>query len=132
MKIYLSSAFSNQSDMRLIRDVIHKTSHRVISSWLDVVRSCVVVAQIQQASECLANYALNDRIDIADADVFVMFTGEPSTYGGRHTEFGYALALGKRCVIIGPRENLFHATIDVTQLNDIPQLLQWLDERPCG
>ena len=32
-----------------------------------------------------------------------------STRGGRHAEFGIALALGKRVIVIGPRENVFHA-----------------------
>jgi hypothetical protein len=28
--------------------------------------------------------------------------------GGRHVEFGYAMALGKRLIVVGHRENLFH------------------------
>ena len=31
-----------------------------------------------------------------------------SARGGRHVEFGLALAAGKRLCIVGPRENIFH------------------------
>jgi nucleoside 2-deoxyribosyltransferase len=39
---------------------------------------------------------------------FTFPRGTPSTGGGRHVEFGYALAKGKRVVVIGERENVFH------------------------
>ncbi len=28
--------------------------------------------------------------------------------GGRHIEHGYAVATGKRLIVVGPRENIFH------------------------
>lgn len=33
--------------------------------------------------------------------------------GGRHVEFGMALALGKRVIVVGPRENVFHLLPEV-------------------
>ena len=43
----------------------------------------------------------------------IVFTGEPSTSGGLHTEFGMALALKKRLILVGPRENVFHTLPEV-------------------
>ena len=45
------------------------------------------------------------------ADTVIIFTEIPNTIlatGGRHVEFGLALAQGKRVIIVGPRENVFH------------------------
>lgn len=52
--------------------------------------------------------AASDLADIDAADVVLVFTEHPSTSGGFHVETGYALAKGKRVVIIGERINLFH------------------------
>ena len=49
------------------------------------------------------------------ADAVIIFTEIPNTIlatGGRHVEFGLALAQGKRVIIVSPvvspRENVFH------------------------
>lgn len=56
--------------------------------------------------------ALRDLDDIHDANCLVMFTKPRSFTGGRHTEFGYALALGKRIILVGPKnENVFQAGV---------------------
>jgi len=41
----------------------------------------------------------------------ITFTETPrssNSRGGRHVEFGIALGMRKRAVVIGPRENVFH------------------------
>ncbi len=52
-----------------------------------------------------------DKADIKRADVVVVFTidplGPPMPRGGRHWETGFAYALGKEIVLVGPRENIF-------------------------
>lgn len=56
-------------------------------------------------------FAQEDWDHMLAADCVVSFT-EPkdtsSRRGGRHVEFGGALALGKRLIVIGHRENIFH------------------------
>jgi hypothetical protein len=44
---------------------------------------------------------------------------EPNTIlatGGRHVEFGLALAQGKRMIMVGPRENVFHYLLPDSQI----------------
>ena len=56
-------------------------------------------------------FAREDFEDIMNADAVISFTEVPRTTksrGGRHVEFGIALAAGKKCIIVGPRENVFH------------------------
>lgn len=51
----------------------------------------------------------HDIEDIDAALTLVSFTeAGGGGKGGRHTEYGYAIAQNKRLVIIGPREHIFH------------------------
>lgn len=57
-----------------------------------------------------AIFATNDLADIDEASNFIAFTEAPNEgppRGGRHVELGYALATGKRIIVIGYRENVF-------------------------
>ena len=56
-----------------------------------------------------ARYAREDFDDVAAADAVVCFL-EPGGggSGGRHVEFGMALAWGKRTIVVGEPEHLFH------------------------
>lgn len=44
--------------------------------------------------------------------------------GGRHVEFGLALGLGKRVIVIGHQENLFHHLPQVEFFHGLPAALQ--------
>lgn len=87
----------------------------VVSRWLDEpVAATTTLDQVswQFKREC----ALDDLADIVSADVMVFFSENPEcaqVRGGRHVEFGYALACGKPIVVCGPRENIFHYLPDV-------------------
>jgi len=70
--------------------------------------------------------AILDIADVDACDVLVSFTqpyGALTKGGGRHVEFGYALARGKRLVVIGSRENVFHHAPNVSVF---PTLDDWL------
>lgn len=57
-------------------------------------------------------FAQHDWDDLMAADMVVSFTEKPrdatTSRGGRHVEFGAAMAAGKRLIVIGYRENVFH------------------------
>lgn len=59
-------------------------------------------------------YIETSRIDLEDidaADMVLFFSEDPklgTPRGGRHVEFGYALAKDKFIRVIGPKENVFH------------------------
>jgi len=53
--------------------------------------------------------------DIKRADVVAVFTDAPSSTGGYHVEFGYALGLDKPIEVVGPPLNVFHALTLVTR-----------------
>ncbi|MCA1845765.1 MAG: hypothetical protein LC792_21740, partial [Actinobacteria bacterium] len=51
--------------------------------------------------------AVKDLEDIQRAEALVLFAEHAPSGGGRHVEFGIALGLGKRLVVVGGIENLF-------------------------
>src|SRR5678815_1657271 len=75
-------------------------------------RGHVVTSQWLKAFEGLSDeYARKDLDDVAAADMLLFVNYEAwknSGTGGRHVEFGYAIALGRRIVLIGSRSNIFH------------------------
>lgn len=59
----------------------------------------------------LIEHAAKDISEISEGDTIILFTQDPKLpfcRGGRMHEFGYAHAAGKRCIVVGPRENIFH------------------------
>ncbi len=71
--------------------------------------------------------AVEDLADVTRADTFIAFAEPPADgalmpasagRGGRHAEFGVALMLCDRVVLVGPREHVFHHHPKVVQFND--------------
>lgn len=101
MKIYLAAMFSRRAEMEIIADRLKAHGHAVVARWVYGGEDGLTRAQI----------ALLDLDDVDAADTVVSFThprGTLTSGGGRHVEFGYGLARGKRLVVIGERENVFH------------------------
>ena len=64
-----------------------------------------------RSAELRAHFAHDAWEDVTSADVVVSFTEAPrssASRGGRHVEYGIALGLGKRVLVVGYRENIFH------------------------
>lgn len=107
MKIYLASRYSRIAEMQACRDDLIKVGFTVTSRWVN--------GEHQAADDDTAawrRFAQEDFVDLNAADTVVSFTEPPRTgptRGGRHVEFGAALALGKGLIVVGHRENVFHA-----------------------
>lgn len=119
MRIYVASRFERQVELQGYAAQLRASGHKVTSRWL-----------IEEADEVgapstwlghadrLRKYAGIDLEDIEDCDTFMVFTHEGMARGGMHVEFGYALALGKRIIVVGPRPTLFHYLSRVLQFDD--------------
>lgn len=67
-----------------------------------------------------APFAQDDYEDLKKSDTIVLFSERPESHskrGGRHVEFGMALAWGHRLIVIGPRENVFHCLPEVERFD---------------
>jgi hypothetical protein len=101
LSFYMAAGFDTRDLMRERRAQLQAMGHRVTSRWIDETEP------IGPASEAAEHSGNKDLEDIDRAWQFLLFTESPSTTGGYHVEFGYALAQGKMLVVIGPYTNIF-------------------------
>lgn len=111
--IYLAARYSRHDEMRGVRDVLTALGHRVTSRWIDChggkYPGSFTPEQLNYDPGYCSAIARDDYTDLAAADVVISFTSpDGGGKGGRHVEFGLALGLGKRLIVVGPRENVFH------------------------
>ena len=116
MKVYLAARYDHRVVLCGYREELRACGLEVTSRWLDGFHT--LGAGLDDQSNNAAppmtrrKMAEEDWADVLAADALVFFC-EPehtdSKRGGRHVEFGAALALGKRVLTLGTnRENVFH------------------------
>lgn len=110
MKVYLCSRYSRRDQMRAFRATLVEQGHEVTSRWLDTEWDRAEKGSSAAPPEYREKYALIDYEDVQACEVIVAFTEAPGDggRGGRHVEFGMAVALGKKLLVVGHRENIFH------------------------
>jgi predicted HAD superfamily Cof-like phosphohydrolase len=120
MKIYLAAMYGRRLELCGYREQLRANGLDVQARWLDGHHLAGAEAnwlsdgdastEIKNA-ELRPHYAREDFEDCCAADLVVSFTEDPRTphlRGGRHVEFGIALARGARVIVVGHRENIFH------------------------
>jgi hypothetical protein len=97
---YLAARFSRRAELRNYRTDLRQLGHSVTSSWID----------LQDDSGNPRECAINDFRDVLASDGLIVFVDAPryDTRGAHHCEFGIALALGRRLIIVGSRSHVFH------------------------
>ena len=136
MKIYLAARYSRREELCVYRNELRALGYDVLARWLDgehqlandgtpigehgealvegVLRSGEVISereQTQRAAALRQRFAQDDWEDVTAAELVINFTEPPrskANRGGRHVEFGIALARGARVIVVGFRENIFH------------------------
>lgn len=109
VKFYLAAKFGRRAEMEVYARMIEKAlGWECSASW------------VFGGEEGLTRAAIADKDlqDVRRSDVMILFTHEyrsQQSGGGRFVEFGYALAQGKVCYVIGDRENVFmhHTSVKV-------------------
>jgi hypothetical protein len=129
MKIYLAARYSRHPEMREVRDILMKLGHEVTSHWIDQhggnLLESIVQSKLNSDPEGSSVYAIKDVEDVMRSDIIISFTSEDGGgKGGRHVEFGLAIGLGMRIVLIGPRENVFHCLPIVEHYQTLSDFLQ--------
>lgn len=114
MRIYLAARYS-RDEMRIVANELNRLGFTVTSRWLFEDKPLNTHLG-DDSPEFYRRTAQVDIEDITDADTIVFFSEDPkigTPRGGRHVEFGYAYAAGKKMVVIGEPENIFHYLTDV-------------------
>ncbi len=121
--IYLAARYSRREEIRGYKINLENKGFVVTSRWLEDISTDeehILVNKIEESDNSIPIEArILADIDVSDvmqADTLILFSETPvSKYarGGRHVEFGIALASNKRVIVIGPRENIFHTLENV-------------------
>jgi nucleoside 2-deoxyribosyltransferase len=110
MKVYLAAQYARRDELRQYREQLNAQGIYVTSRWLNERESLTT----NMGDHSVDFYIETANIDIEDidaADALVFFAEDPLVgikRGGRHVEFGYALAKGKPIYVINYKENVFH------------------------
>lgn len=117
MKIYLAARFGRRAEIQTYAKQLNLQGHFITSRWLDAENANTVFAlsveDLEQGSmpDEACHFANIDLADISASELVINFTERSDSQhgrGGRHVEFGFARALKKKLIVIGPRENVFH------------------------
>ncbi len=103
-RIYIAASFPRKAEAHDLARMLQDLGHLVVSRWHD--------ENGQSAKDDPALWpkdAPRDVDDVLDCDIFLCLTGDTLSRGGRHTELGIALSTKKKVIILGPREQVFHA-----------------------
>lgn len=122
MKFYIATRFERYMDGRKVRRLIQNEGHEVVAHWLDRAGDKKLWQPNEEAAQ-------EDWDDVMAADMLLLLTSTPHygyTSGGSHTEFGLAMAAGKRVAVLGRRENVFHYLPGVEQFEAPGALVRWL------
>jgi len=130
--IYLAARYSRNAEMRSVRDILRVLGYEVTSRWIDQhggdVLESFVAEKLNSDPEHCAHYGLVDLEDMLAADTIVSFTSATAGgKGGRHVEFGWGLAAGKRMIVVGPREHIFHTLPQVEHFETWAQFVAKID-----
>jgi hypothetical protein len=127
VNIYLAARYSRHLEMQGYSKRLADLGHRVTSRWPWAGHEEDEASESGMGESFARNAAQIDLGDIAAAQIVINFTdglGKGGAQrGGRHVEFGLSVALGKRVMLVGPRENVFHYLPQVEQFDSFNELL---------
>jgi len=121
--IYIAARFSRRPEANELARKLQARGHTITSRWVKPDTNHVLPAGLsEQAADAeRTRFAIEDVADVIAADWMISLMEEPRSNGrgGRHVEFGMALARGCRVTIIGPRETVFHHLPSVEHFDNV-------------
>jgi nucleoside 2-deoxyribosyltransferase len=109
-KFYLAAKYDKRRLLLTIATMLMLQGHSLTCQWLTGCHD-------GDADESKLKFATLDFQHIDECDTFVMFNlpiGFPEESSGRHAELGYALAKGKRVLIVGEGNCIFTSLAEYT------------------
>src|SRR3990167_1915762 len=141
MKFYIAARFERIDEMNTFAEQLRQIGHQVDCRWLtgthqlhpgaEQLEGTTGFQDDGQGVTMLAQpFAIDDVEDLKKSDAIIFFSELPESYskrGGRHVEFGMAIAMGKRLFVVGQRENVFHCLPNVRRFNSWHECLGFFD-----
>lgn len=127
--VYLAASYARRRELCGYARDLQAHGFKVTSRWLDENHDAEDdgIRSSDATKSRDARFADRDLDDIYASDVLIAFTepaGSPYARGGRHVETGIAIAVHKRLVVVGPRENVFHCLPGVTVFRDWEEVMR--------
>jgi hypothetical protein len=122
--VYFAARYSRHEELNSYRAELEALGIEVTSRWLDTLPR----TRSLYTEDDWRALGLVDQEDVLAADTLVCFAeseGEGGN-GGRHVEVGMALALGRRVIVVGRREHIFHFLPEVEVVESWPEALRLL------
>jgi hypothetical protein len=132
-RVYIAARFSRRPECNQLGHVLKARGCTITSRWSKPECDHVLPTGLSRQAEDSERqrFAREDVEDVRAADWTISLMEEPrsNTRGGRHIEFGLALALGHRLTIIGPRETVFYHLPNVEHFDTVEAFVASLPAR---
>jgi hypothetical protein len=117
---YVAASAARQGDAKVVAEHLRARGAKVKARWLE--QEDVSYGRPGVEDE-LGSCAQLDMHDVINSDEVVCLSGDAYSKGGRHSEIGAAIALGKNVWLLGPREQVFHYHPLVKQVETVDQIV---------
>ncbi len=136
MKIYLASRWGRKNEMAQLANYLKIWGQSVTSRWIDEPKMDQkedgnYTEDWHPDSDVAIDVARRDLRSIAGSSHLVLFTdrSRSGVTGGRHCEFGFALAHPfVLTIVVGPRTNPFHYLANY-HFEDTHEFMDWVREQ---
>lgn len=131
MKIYIAGMYSRRLELLEVSRMFEAAGHKITARWLNGDEEKPGMTQRDKGQM--------DVEDVVAADVVILFSTprtmfkDPGsgTSGGRHFEFGLALGLRKKMILVGPPESVFHHVVQVLPVANAVEALRAVTLMSC-
>lgn len=126
--VYICARFGRQEEARELAERLVPLGLSITSSWLWQHADEMYNHSPKESAEA----AIKDVREVRAADGIIYLSEKednPWGRGGRHVEFGVAVAEDLQLHVIGPLENLFHYLPDVLQYDSIDDFIAYAAEQ---
>lgn len=123
---YIAAPFSEKAAAAAVVALLKEHGFGCTSRW--ITQDQLDIGQRNEIEN--QRWADADLEDVASADFLIALNLPGWEYkgsGGRHVEFGYALALKIPIILVGKRSSLFHHKREVTLVDDWTKLIRTIE-----
>jgi len=120
-RVFIAASYTRLKEAASLCAELERHGHIVVSTWIHEPSR-----EYLQGDAAMERSAKVDFRDLQQAEVVVCLTGDNGTRVERHSEVGMALGTGKRVILLGTREQIYHWYPAVRVVNTIRRLIEVL------